>query len=54
MDTTLIDFQDMKWERGDITFLLQGNCQPGKMVVVLDNTQKVFQMVRYPVSGLFS
>ncbi|XP_022648414.1 ankyrin repeat domain-containing protein 13C-B-like isoform X2 [Varroa jacobsoni] len=50
MDTTLIDFQDMKWERGDITFLLQGNCQPGKMVVVLDNTQKVFQMVRYPES----
>ncbi|OQR76185.1 ankyrin repeat containing protein-like [Tropilaelaps mercedesae] len=50
MDTTLIDFQDMKWERGDITFLFQGNCQPGKMVAVLDNAQKVYQMVRYPES----
>lgn len=51
MDTTLVDFQDMKWERGDITFLFQGDCQPGKMLAILDNAQKVYQMVQYPVSG---
>lgn len=29
MDTTLIEFTDMKWQRGDITFLFNGdkNCK---------------------------
>lgn len=45
-----MDFQDMKWERGDITLLFQGECQPGKMVVIMDNARKVYQMVEYPVS----
>lgn len=50
MDTTLIDFSDMKWERGDVSFLFQGGRPPGKALTVLDNVQKVFQMVKYEES----
>lgn len=47
LDTTLVDFNDMKWERGDITFLFTGNDKPSKSLTVLDNAQKVYQNVRY-------
>lgn len=47
LDTTLVDFSDMKWERGDISFIFQGDKPPGEALTVLDNKGKVFQRVRY-------
>ncbi|XP_042911005.1 ankyrin repeat domain-containing protein 13C-A isoform X2 [Parasteatoda tepidariorum] len=47
LDTTLIDFNDMKWERGDISFLFSGDNKPSKSLVVLNNKLKVYQEIRY-------
>lgn len=47
MDTTLVDFNEMKWERGDITFLFIGERK--NALVVLDNRFKVYQYLRYRV-----
>ncbi|XP_054710438.1 LOW QUALITY PROTEIN: ankyrin repeat domain-containing protein 13C-like [Uloborus diversus] len=47
LDTTLVDFSDMKWERGDISFLFVGDAKPSQSLVVLDNKLKVFQKMRY-------
>lgn len=49
LDTTLVDFSDMKWERGDISFLFMGDAKPSQSLVVLDNKLKVFQKMRYEV-----
>ena len=49
MDTTLVDFNDMKWERGDITFIFNGEAKPSQSLTVLDNKLKVFQRIRYEV-----
>ncbi|KAK2183746.1 hypothetical protein NP493_297g02004 [Ridgeia piscesae] len=46
MDTTLMDFTDMKWERGDITFLFNGNAKPSNSLTVLDNKMKVYHRIR--------
>ncbi|KAI0234746.1 Ankyrin repeat domain-containing protein 13C-A [Lamellibrachia satsuma] len=46
MDTTLMDFSDMKWERGDITFLFNGNSKPSHSLTVLDNKMKVYHRIR--------
>jgi len=45
MDTTLVDFNEMKWERGDITFLFMGERK--NSLVVMDNKFKVFQNLRH-------
>ena len=50
MDTTLVDFNDMKWERGDITFLYHGDETLAWSMKVLDNKCEVFQRIRYQVS----
>ena len=50
MDTTLVDFNDMKWERGDITFVFNGDKKPSQSLTVLDNKLKVYQKIRYEVS----
>ncbi|XP_023240014.1 ankyrin repeat domain-containing protein 13C-like [Centruroides sculpturatus] len=50
LDTTLVDFSDMKWERGDISFLFNGDAKPSKSLIVLDNKLKVYQIVRYEES----
>lgn len=50
LDTTLVDFSDMRWERGDISFMFNGNAQPNESLTVLDNIMKVYQRVRYEVS----
>ena len=50
MDTTLVDFNDMKWERGDISFIFNGEAKPNQSLTVLDNKLKVFQRIRYEVS----
>ncbi|KAF9411019.1 hypothetical protein HW555_010065 [Spodoptera exigua] len=47
LDTTLVDFTDMKWERGDISFIFQGEKPPSESLTVLDNKAKVYQRVRY-------
>ncbi|CAL1269088.1 unnamed protein product [Larinioides sclopetarius] len=47
LDTTLVDFNDMKWERGDISFIFMGDRKPSHSLVVLDNKLKVFQKMRY-------
>ena len=45
LDTTLVDFSDMRWERGDLTFLFNGRAKPTNSLVVMDNQLKVYQMV---------
>ena len=52
MDTTLLDFTEMKWERGDVTFLFNGSMKPSRSLIVLDNKLKVYQYVRYEVCML--
>ncbi|KAI5701529.1 hypothetical protein M8J75_010599 [Diaphorina citri] len=47
LDTTLVDFNDMRWERGDISFLFNGDGKPSDSLVVLDNRSQLFQKVRY-------
>lgn len=52
LDTTLVDFamNDMKWERGEITFLFDGDAKPPHSLIVMDNKAGVYQRVRYLVS----
>ncbi|KAG8035497.1 hypothetical protein G9C98_006943 [Cotesia typhae] len=52
MDTTLVDFNDMRWERGDISFIFNGDQKPGKSLTVLDNKAKLYQRVRYEETEL--
>ncbi|XP_017033326.1 ankyrin repeat domain-containing protein 13C isoform X1 [Drosophila kikkawai] len=47
LDTTLVDFNDMRWERGDISFLFRGEAPPRDSLVLLDNEQECFQRLRY-------
>lgn len=47
LDTTLVDFNDMKWERGDISFIFNGEAKPSESLIVLDNNLKVCQRVRH-------
>nr|UEC49173.1 ankrd [Hofstenia miamia] len=43
MDSTLIDFKDRQWKRGDISFLYQGDAKSiDRSLVVMDNCAKVF------------
>nr|XP_022318739.1 ankyrin repeat domain-containing protein 13C-like [Crassostrea virginica] len=46
LDTTLVDFNDMRWERGDITFVFDGDAPPNKGLTVLDNKSHEFQRVK--------
>lgn len=50
MDTTLVDFKDMKWERGDLSFLFDGKKLGSQSLLVMDNEAKVYQWIR-DVSG---
>jgi hypothetical protein len=57
MDTTLLDFNDMKWERGDISFvfngqhihhkIVTGNNNHSSPLVIMDNKLKVFQIMTH-------
>lgn len=49
MDTTLTDFTDMKCQRGDLSFIFNGNAVPAESFVVLDNEQKVYQRIHHEV-----
>eukprot|EP00794_Sanderia_malayensis_P008139 gene8139-9009_t len=47
MDSTLIEFNDMKWQRGDISFIFNGETEGHRSLTVLDNEKKVFQNLRH-------
>lgn len=49
-DTTLVDFSEMKWERGDISFLFRGDKPPRESLTVLDREFQCYQRVRYEES----
>ncbi|XP_014679124.1 PREDICTED: ankyrin repeat domain-containing protein 13C-like [Priapulus caudatus] len=50
MDTTLLDFNDMRWERGDISFIFDGDAKPSHSLTVLDNRVNSYQKIRYEES----
>ncbi|MFH4978411.1 hypothetical protein AB6A40_005120 [Gnathostoma spinigerum] len=51
LDTTLVDFSDRAWERGDISFIFHPTSEKsGHHLVILDNKAKVFQRVRHEES----
>lgn len=52
LDTTLIEFSDMRWERGDISFIFNGEAPTKRSLTVLDNTQKLYQYVKNEESEL--
>ncbi|XP_045469195.1 ankyrin repeat domain-containing protein 13C [Harmonia axyridis] len=47
LDTTLVEFTDMRWERGDISFIFNGLAPSNESLTVLDNVLKVYQKVKY-------
>ncbi|XP_075930115.1 ankyrin repeat domain-containing protein 13C-like isoform X2 [Petromyzon marinus] len=47
MDTTLIDFSDMKWQRGDLSILFGGETTSSQAFTVLDNSSRVYQRIQY-------
>ena len=49
LDTTLIDFTDMKCQRGDLSFIFNGDAIPSESFAVLDNEQKVYQRIHHEV-----
>lgn len=51
-DSTLVDFNDMKWERGDITFLFNGSAPPEEALIIMDNVARVYQRIRHEVGNL--
>ncbi|EDW00745.1 ankyrin repeat domain-containing protein 13C [Drosophila grimshawi] len=52
LDTTLVDFNDMRWDRGDISFLFRGEAPPNESLVLLDNEQLCYQRLRYEESDM--
>lgn len=52
VDTTLVDFTDMHWERGDISIVFNGEAERHQSLFILDNKQKVYQQIRYQVKLL--
>lgn len=48
LDTTLVDFSDRSWQRGNITFLFCGekSSKSSKALTILDNEMKVYQTVK--------
>ncbi|XP_072505929.1 ankyrin repeat domain-containing protein 13C isoform X2 [Notamacropus eugenii] len=52
LDTTLIDFTDMKCQRGDLSFIFSGDAAPSESFVVLDNEQRVYQRIHHEESEM--
>lgn len=44
LDSTLIDFNEMHWQRGDISFIFRGDND--SMITAMDNEAKCYQTVR--------
>ena len=51
LDTTILDFSERNWQRGDITFLFVGDKKPSQALAILDNELKVYQNIRYNESA---
>lgn len=45
LDTTLVDFNDMRWERGDISFIFRGDHPMNHSITVLDNEYQCYQNI---------
>ncbi|XP_019854512.1 PREDICTED: ankyrin repeat domain-containing protein 13C-A-like [Amphimedon queenslandica] len=43
LDSTIGDFTEMQWSRGDISFIYNGETAEGLSVVALDNKKKIYQ-----------
>lgn len=41
----------MKCQRGDLSFIFNGDASPSQSFVVLDNEAKVYQRIHHEVSG---
>ncbi|XP_075168776.1 ankyrin repeat domain-containing protein 13C [Haematobia irritans] len=52
LDTTLVDFNDMRWERGDISFIFRGDHPIHHSITVLDNEFKCYQRIHYEDSDI--
>ncbi|XP_031721071.1 ankyrin repeat domain-containing protein 13C-like [Anarrhichthys ocellatus] len=52
LDTTLIDFTDMKCQRGDLSFIFNGEAASAQTFVVLDNEAKVYQRIHHEESEM--
>jgi len=52
LDTTLVDFNDMHWVRGDIALIYNGDAESENLLVILDNQAGVYQYVRQYESEL--
>ncbi|KAJ1354842.1 hypothetical protein KIN20_011908 [Parelaphostrongylus tenuis] len=51
MNNTLADFNERRWERGDILFLFSATAQhESDELIIIDNNSKVFQRVRHEES----
>ncbi|XGW10890.1 hypothetical protein V3C99_012414 [Haemonchus contortus] len=51
MDTTLADFNERRWERGDISFVFNAKAKHEcDELIIMDNNSKVFQRVRHDES----
>lgn len=44
----------MHWDRGDISFIFNGDQQPQSSLTVLDNRLGVYQRIRYEVGNVFT
>ncbi|XP_068525766.1 ankyrin repeat domain-containing protein 13C-like [Anas acuta] len=52
LDTTLIDFTDMKCQQGNLSFIFNGDAAPSESFVVLDNEQKVYWRIHHEESEM--
>ncbi|KAL3994333.1 GPCR-chaperone family protein [Acanthocheilonema viteae] len=51
LDTTLVDFTDRTWERGNISFIFASDSDRAKnQLLILDHEAKVFQRIRHEES----
>lgn len=49
VDTTLIEFSDLKWQRGNISIIYDGDLLAENSFLVLDNENMAYQRMKYEV-----
>lgn len=52
LDTTLVDFNDMRWERGDTSFIFRGDHPMNHSITVLDNEYQCYKHIHYEDSDI--
>jgi hypothetical protein len=52
LDSTLVDFNDMRWERGDISFIYDGDAEANSALTIVDNVNRAYQRVRREACGV--